>query len=154
MNPDRPGVRVYRRPGARLPERATPGSAALDVSACLPPNTELSIPPGERFAVPTGLFFEIPHGWMISVRPRSGLALKEGLGLPNAPGTIDSDYRGEFKVIVLNHGSRPVRIQHGDRIAQILLERVVEFDWIESETPLSEDDTSRGAGGFGSTGLA
>lgn len=149
-----PRVRIYRAPGASLPEKRTPGAAALDVSACLPADTIIEIPPGQRLAVPTGLWFEIPDGYLISIRPRSGLALKDGVALPNAPGTIDSDYRGELKVIVMNLGDRPVRIQHGDRIAQLLLEKSEPFEWEETDTPIDPDSTPRGAGGFGSTGLA
>ncbi len=147
-------VRVYAGPGARLPERATSGAAAMDVYACLPPDTEIVLPPMQRIAVPTGLWFEIPHGFMISVRARSGRALKEGLALPNAPGTIDSDYRGEFRVLLVNLGEETIRIRHGERVAQIVLERVIDIDWDPSETPLDPDSTGRGAGGFGSTGLA
>ncbi|MCB1324873.1 MAG: dUTP diphosphatase [Leptospiraceae bacterium] len=149
-----PRVRVHRRPGARLPERATPGSAGLDVCACLPPDTVINIPPGERIAVPTGLSFEIPEGYFISIRPRSGLALKQGITLPNTPATIDSDYRGELMVILMNAGSETARIEHGDRIGQLLLERSVNFEWEELKTPADQNGTERGAGGFGSTGLA
>lgn len=149
----RPIVKVHRQAGARLPERATAGAAAMDVAACLPADTVLEIPPGERMAVPTGLSFEIPQGYMISLRPRSGLALKQGISLPNTPATIDSDYRGELKVIMINLGHAVFRIEHGDRIAQLLLEKVIEFDWLEVDHQQLED-SSRGAGGFGSTGLA
>ncbi|MCB1309404.1 MAG: dUTP diphosphatase [Leptospiraceae bacterium] len=149
-----PHVRIYRRPGAKLPVRATPGSAALDVHACLPPDTFITITPGDYLDIPTGLFVEIPEGFMLSLRPRSGLALKHCVTLPNAPATIDSDYRGEIRVILVNHGKKPFRIDHGDRIAQMLLEKVIDFAWDESETPIDPDSTPRGAGGFGSTGLA
>ena len=141
-------------PGARLPARATPGSAALDVHSCLAPDTIMLIPPGERAAVPTGLFFEIPEGYMFSIRPRSGLAFREGLTLPNAPGTIDADYRGELKVLIQNLGRDPIHINHGDRVAQMLLEKVLEFDWDEVDEPIDPESTPRGEGGFGSTGLA
>ncbi|MBX7057791.1 MAG: dUTP diphosphatase [Leptospirales bacterium] len=154
MSGERPRVQVFLAPGARLPEKATPGAAALDVYACLPPDLEIVLGPGDRIDVPTGLWFAIPPGYLISVRARSGRALREGMALPNAPGTIDSDYRGEFRVLVVNLGQAPLRIKHGERIAQILLERSIDFDWEESKTPLDPDATHRGAGGFGSTGLA
>lgn len=149
-----PAVRIHRAPGAKLPERATPGSAAMDVAACLPPDTEIMIPPGQRMAVPTGLTFEIPPGYFISLRPRSGLALKHGITLPNAPATIDADFRGELKVILANTGDADFRIAHGERIAQLLLERVLDFSWQEVEDIGELGASERGTGGFGSTGLA
>lgn len=149
-----PRVKIHRAPGARLPERSTPGSAALDVCACLEPDIYVIVPPGERATIPTGLTFEIPDEYFISLRPRSGLALKEGLTLPNSPGTIDSDYRGELRVIVMNLGRDPVRIRHGDRIAQMLLERRQDFEWEEVESLTELENTPRGTGGFGSTGIA
>lgn len=153
-NAQSPAVLIHRAPGAKLPERATPGAAAMDVAACLPPDTEIVIPPGERIAVPTGLTFEIPPGYCISLRPRSGLALKHGVTLPNTPATIDADFRGELKVILANAGDAEFRIAHGDRIAQLLLERVIEFEWREVENTGELGVSERGAGGFGSTGLA
>ena len=126
----------------------------MDVCACLPPDTELVLPPGERLAVPTGLYFEIPPGYFISLRPRSGLALRQGITLPNAPATIDADYRGELKVILANTGSESVRIEHGQRIAQLLLEQVQPFEWSEVDSAEELGATERGSGGFGSTGLA
>ena len=149
-----PNVRVHRAPGAKLPERATQGAAAMDVAACLPPDTEIVIPPGERIAVPTGLTFEIPPGYFISLRPRSGLALKHGVTLPNTPATIDADFRGELKVILANTGAADFRIVHGARVAQLLLERVIDFQWHEVESTDELGASERGAGGFGSTGLA
>jgi dUTP pyrophosphatase len=146
-------VRIHRRVGSKLPVRATPGSAALDVAACLPPDTVIDLPAGERAAIPTGLSFEIPEGYFLSLRPRSGLALKHGITLPNAPATIDSDYRGELFVILQNTGTETFRIEHGDRIAQLLLEEVVGFEWEEVED-LDREATERATGGFGSTGLA
>jgi dUTP pyrophosphatase len=110
--------------------------------------------PGSRATVPTGLTFEIPEGYFISLRPRSGLALREGLILPNAPATIDADFRGELKVIVGNINRDPVRIRHGDRIAQLLLEQIQPFAWEEVESLDELSGTERGTGGFGSTGLA
>lgn len=145
-------VKIYAMKGATLPRQATPGSAALDVCACLELDTEIRIPPGERMAIPTGLFMEIPHGYFVSMRPRSGLALKHGVSLPNSPATIDSDYRGELKVIMINLGKQDFVIRHGDRIAQMILERVVPFHFEKVDHPGELSDTDRGAGGFGSTG--
>lgn len=110
---------------------------------------ELTLAPGARHAVATGLALAIPPGYEIQVRPRSGLALKHGISVPNTPGTIDSDYRGELKVILINHGCEPFAIARGDRVAQLVLAPVVQAAWDE----VGElDDTLRGAGGFGSTG--
>ncbi len=143
-----PTIAVKRlRPQARLPAYQTAGAAGADVCACLEAPVRLS--PGERRAVPTGLSLEIPPGFEVQVRPRSGLALKHGITLPNAPGTIDCDYRGELQVILLNSGSEPYEIQDGDRIAQIVAAPVVQAAF-EERGELSA--TSRGEGGFGSTG--
>ena len=146
-------VKLHLAAGARLPVRATNGAAAYDVAALLPLDTYLEILPGERMLVPTGLFFEIPTGYLISLRPRSGLALKSGVTLLNSPATIDSDYRGELKVILINLGANNFRINSGDRIAQLLLERSekVEWDLMDNHDELSESE--RGAGGFGSSGI-
>jgi dUTP pyrophosphatase len=108
------------------------------------------IRPGERLLVPTGLVLEIPPGWEGQVRPRSGLALRHGIGILNAPGTIDSDYRGEVGVILINLGEAPFALNRGDRIAQLVIGRVESVEWVESE---SLDGTDRAGGGFGSTGL-
>lgn len=141
-------VRVKRLPngdGLDLPRYATQGSAGMDVLAA----EEVTIAPGARYAVATGLILAIPAGYEIQVRPRSGLALKHGIGVPNAPGTIDSDYRGELKVILINHGVGPFEIHRGDRIAQLVLAPVTQAVWDE----VGElGDTARGEGGFGSTG--
>ncbi|NBV51204.1 dUTP diphosphatase [bacterium] len=134
-------------PQAEIPKYMTPGSAGCDIKACLP--EPLEIRPGERLAVPTGLAFGIPEGYEIQVRPRSGLAIKQGITVVNAPGTIDSDYRGEVMVLLINLGKEPVRIAHGDRIAQCVLQKVNQVDWTLVE---SLENTQRGAGGFGSTG--
>ena len=150
-----PKIKVYRASGAKLPRRATAGSAALDVHACLAPDTTCKLEPGQRMAIPTGLYFEIPKGYFISIRPRSGLALKQGLCLPNAPGTIDSDYRGELKILLANFDQeKSVEIEHGDRIAQLLLEKMQNFTWHEIENSTELDPSPRAARGFGSTGLA
>lgn len=131
--------------GLELPRYATDGSAGMDVAAA----EDLTLAPGERHAVATGLALAIPEGFEIQVRPRSGLALKHGISVPNTPGTIDSDYRGELKVILINHGNEPFAIARGDRIAQLVLAPVVRASW-EEVAELAE--TSRGVGGFGSTG--
>lgn len=110
---------------------------------------ELLLGPGERALVPTGFAVAIPRGHEAQVRPRSGLALRHGLVLPNAPGTIDSDYRGEVKVIVWNLGDQPFAVRRGDRIAQLVVSPVAEAEW---EEVASLDETPRGAGGFGHTG--
>jgi dUTP pyrophosphatase len=144
---------VRRLPGARdlpLPSPASPGSAGFDLRAALPADVpELVIPPGERVLVPTGIALEIPPGWEGQVRPRSGLALRHGVTLINAPGTIDSDYRGEVAVPLVNLGSDPFHLRRGDRIAQLLLARAEPIEWDEADD-LAE--SGRGDGGFGSTG--
>ena len=133
--------------GLPLPAYATTGAAGMDVVSA--EDTVLS--PGARYPVATGLAMAIPHGFEIQVRPRSGLALKHGITLPNSPGTIDSDYRGPLGIIVMNAGSEPFRIRHGDRIAQAVLAPVTmaAFNVVEAL-----DDTDRGSGGFGSTGVS
>jgi dUTP pyrophosphatase len=147
-------VRVRRLPAARdlpLPSPASPGSAGLDLRAALPADSpELTIPPGERARVPTGIVLEIPRGWEGQVRPRSGLALAHGVTLVNAPGTIDSDYRGEVAVLLVNLGREPFHLKRGDRIAQLLLARAEPVEWDEVDDLAGSD---RGDGGFGSTGL-
>lgn len=135
-----------------LPSYETAGSAGADVRANLPPESRaegLVLAPSERCLVPTGLRVGIPEGFEIQVRPRSGLALKHGITLANTPGTIDSDYRGPLGIIVVNLGTEPYTIRHGDRIAQLVVAPVVQAAFSEAET-LSE--TARGTGGFGSTG--
>jgi dUTP pyrophosphatase len=129
-----------------LPSYETAGSAGMDVRAA----EKLTIAPGQRGLVGTGLAFAIPEGYEIQVRPRSGLALKKGISIPNTPGTIDSDYRGELKVILLNHGEDDFIIERGDRIAQIVVapvQRGLLFEVADL------DETQRGSGGFGSTGV-
>jgi dUTP pyrophosphatase len=139
-----------RRTGAiqvPLPAYQTPGSAGLDLCAALP--EAVRIAPGERRLIPTGLIFEIPEGHEGQVRPRSGLALKHGISIVNSPGTIDSDFRGEVGIVLINHGQEPFVIEPLSRIAQIVLARVEQLA-IEEVESLSE--TTRGAGGYGSTG--
>ena len=146
-------IRVIHEVGADrdipLPGYETPGAAGADLRANLPDRGEVVLDPGARALVPTGLRIEIPDGYEVQIRPRSGLALKHGITLPNSPGTIDSDYRGPLGVIVMNAGTESFRIAHGDRIAQMVVAPVVQarFDLADD---LSE--TARGAGGFGSTG--
>ena len=132
-----------------LPSYASAGAAGADLRANFPNRAELVLAAGARALVPTGLRFAIPEGFEVQIRPRSGLALKHGITLPNAPGTIDSDYRGALGVIVLNAGQDSFTIAHGDRIAQMILAPVVRADF-ELVEQLSE--TARGEGGFGSTG--
>lgn len=136
-----------------LPSYETTGAAGADVRANFPENSRdgVTLQPGARVLVPTGLRLEIPQGFEVQVRPRSGLALKHGITLPNSPGTIDSDYRGPLGVIVMNAGQEPFHIEHGARIAQLVVAPVVQADFGLVEG-LSETD--RGAGGFGSTGTA
>jgi dUTP pyrophosphatase len=144
-------VRVRRLAAARdvpLPAAASPGSSGVDLRAAV--EEDVVIRPGERLLVPTGLVLEIPQGWEGQVRPRSGLALRHGIGILNAPGTIDSDYRGEVAVILVNLGEAPFPIKRGDRIAQLVFARVETVEWEEAE---SLDGSGRGAGGFGSTGV-
>ena len=131
--------------GLPAPAYATEGAAGMDVLAA----EEVTIAPGARHAVATGLALAIPPGYEMQVRPRSGLALKHGISVPNTPGTIDSDYRGELKVILINHGAEAFAIARGDRIAQLVLAPVVQAAW---EEVAELDNTARGAGGFGSTG--
>lgn len=136
-----------------LPAYATAGAAGADLRANLPPqqrDTGVTLAPMSRAIVPTGLRVAIPEGFEIQLRPRSGLAFKQGLTLVNTPGTIDSDYRGDLGVLMINLGADPVRIAHGDRIAQAVIAPVQRAAFTEV-TAL--DDSTRGAGGFGSTGV-
>ena len=143
-------VRVVRMPHAAdldLPAYATAGAAGMDVLAAV--DEDMLLLPGARAAIPTGLMMAVPAGHELQVRARSGLALRDGLAVLNAPGTIDSDYRGELKIILINHGAESFAIERGDRIAQLVLAPVLRADWHEV-SQLS--DTERGSGGFGSTG--
>lgn len=135
--------------GLDLPAYETPGSAGMDLRAALPEETPFSLAPGARAMVPTGLRFAIPLGYEVQIRPRSGLAAKYGLTCLNTPGTIDSDYRGEVKVILINLGDAPFVIERGERIAQMVLAPVTQAAW---EQVVILDETKRGSGGFGSTG--
>lgn len=159
-------IRVRRLPAAQglpLPAPASAGSAGLDLRAALPDapadalphawsqtSGELVLAPGERALVPTGLVLEIPPGWEGQVRPRSGLALRHGVTVLNAPGTIDSDYRGEVAVLLVNLGGEPFTVRHGDRIAQLVVAPVAAVAWEEVD---DSSASGRGGGGFGSTGM-
>ncbi|MEH6776097.1 MAG: dUTP diphosphatase [Cereibacter changlensis] len=135
-----------------LPRYETAGAAGADLRANLPDAQRaagLELAPMQRMIVPTGLRLEIPEGFEAQIRPRSGLALKHGLTVPNTPGTIDSDYRGPLGVLLINLGTEPYRIAHGDRIAQMVVAPVVQADFLTVE---DLGQTARGAGGFGSTG--
>lgn len=150
MSEPAPKIRLRRArhaEGLPLPERASPHAAGWDLRAAV--EAPLTLAPGERAAVPTGLHLEIPPGWEGQVRPRSGLALRHGVTLVNAPGTVDSDYRGEVKVLLVNLGSEPYAVERGDRIAQLVVARVEDVEWQEV-AELADSD--RGHGGFGSTG--
>ena len=138
--------RLAHGAGLPLPAYATEGAAGMDVVSA----EDLTLAPGGRHAVATGFALAIPDGYEIQVRPRSGLALKHGISLPNTPGTIDSDYRGELKIIMINLGDAPFVIQRGDRIAQLVAAPVQLARFAEVE---ALSDTARGEGGFGSTGV-
>ena len=146
--PEQVAVQVKRLPhghGLDLPKYATTGSAGMDILSA----EDVTLRSGGRHAVATGLSVAIPEGYEIQVRPRSGLAFKHGITVPNTPGTIDSDYRGELKVLLINHGEESFAIERGDRIAQIVIAPVTQAAWEEVE---ELDTTVRGGGGFGSTG--
>ncbi len=148
------GVTIQRRPeadpGVPLPGYETDGAAGMDVRANFPDHWRggIGIAPGARSLIPTGLSVAVPPGYEIQVRPRSGLAFKHGVTVANAPGTIDSDYRGELGILLVNLGTEAFTIRHGDRIAQLVLAPVSRCDWVIGET----GETARGSGGFGSTG--
>lgn len=138
--------------GLPLPERATAHAAGLDLRAALPEGEAWTLAPGERRLVPTGLVMAIPPGWEGQVRPRSGLALRHGVTVLNAPGTIDADYRGEVAVVLVNLGAEPFTVSRGDRIAQFLLAPVPAWEWSPEQDAAALGDTGRGGGGYGSTG--
>lgn len=140
-------IKIINQSNNPLPEYATLGSSGMDIRANL--DEPMVLQPSARALVPTGLFVEIPLGYEIQIRPRSGLAIKQGITCLNTPGTIDADYRGEIKVILINLSSEPQTILPGDRIAQIVLQKVEQIQWVPA-TELASSD--RGAGGFGSTG--
>ena len=140
-------VKIINQSGNPLPEYATVGSSGMDIRANL--ENEVTLKPLERVLIPTGLFLELPLGYEAQIRPRSGLAIKQGITCLNTPGTIDADYRGEIKVILINLSSENQTILHGDRIAQMVIQTVEKVDWVNTTTI---DTTERGEGGFGHTG--
>ena len=140
-------IKIINHSNNPLPEYATLGSSGMDIRASL--SEPMVLQPMARDLVPTGLFVEIPLGYEIQIRPRSGLAIKQGITCLNTPGTIDADYRGEIKVILINLSSEPQTILPGDRIAQMVLQRVEQIQWVPA-TELGASE--RGEGGFGSTG--
>ncbi|KJF75257.1 dUTP diphosphatase [Agrobacterium arsenijevicii] len=143
-------VRLANGAGLELPSYETRGAAGMDLRAAVPAGEPLTLRPGERALVPTGFVFEVPHGYEAQIRPRSGLAIKNGITCLNSPGTVDSDYRGEVKVILANLGQDDFVIERGMRIAQMVIAPVTQVVVSEvSET----SETARGTGGFGSTGL-
>lgn len=147
-----PTLRVHRlRASARVPRRETEGAAGMDLSASL--ETPMELAPGARAAVPTGIVIALPSGFEGQVRPRSGLAFRHGVTVLNAPGTIDEDYRGEVKVLLINHGETPFRIADGDRIAQLVVAPVAALP-VQEVPRIELGDTARGTSGFGSTGVA
>ena len=141
--------RLAHAEGLPLPAYETTGSAGMDLRAAVPEDAPLTLQPGARALVPTGLKIALEAGYEAQVRPRSGLALKHGLTCLNSPGTVDSDYRGEVGVILINHGQEAFVIKRGERIAQMVIARHERAAMVEVETL---DETARGAGGFGSTG--
>ena len=150
----RPRVRIFRVRGGRdadlpLPTRSTEGSSGFDLAAAL--DKDLEIAPGERVRVPTGFAIAIPVGYEGQMRPRSGLALEHGVTLANAPGTIDSDYRGELCVVLWNAGDRSFQVRRGDRIGQLVIAPVADPDWEPVATREELGATTRGTGGFGHT---
>ena len=140
--------RLRKDPLVALPQYMTEGSSGMDLFACL--QTEVTLQPGERRLIPTGVSVAIPEGFEGQVRPRSGLAIRNGIGLINAPGTIDADYRGEIAALLINFGNEPFTVRNGDRIAQMIISRVFRATWEEVE---DLPPTQRQGGGFGHTGI-
>lgn len=140
-------IRIVNKSGHPLPTHATAGSAGLDLRAAL--DEPVTLEPLDRALIPTGLYFAIPAGYEVQIRPRSGLAMKHGITVLNTPGTIDSDYRGEIRVALINLSREPFTIEPGERICQMVLARYEQVEWVEAE---QLDDTDRGEGGFGHTG--
>lgn len=142
-------IKIVNRSGNPLPQYATVGSSGMDIRADIADNILLK--PLERAAIPTGLFIELPQGYEAQIRPRSGLALKQGITCLNTPGTIDADYRGEIKIILINLSNEVQQVKTGDRIAQMVIQPVQQVQWI----PVVEiNNTDRGVGGFGHTGIS
>ena len=149
-------IPIHRLPNGidlPLPERASIHAAGMDLRAAIPDKEVWILAPHERLLVPTGLTVAIPEGYEGQIRPRSGLALKCGITVLNSPGTIDSDYRGELKVLLINHGSESFSLKRGERIAQLLVSIVAKWSWKEELSLDFLGDTERGVGGYGSTGL-
>lgn len=142
-------IKIVAEDGVKLPSYQTLGSAGADICAYLPDGKKIVLKPMERYLVPTGIKMSIPEGYEVQVRPRSGLAAKNGITCLNTPGTIDSDYRGEVKVILINLGLEDFEINSGDRIAQLVVAPVTRGDFVSVEIL---DETARGEGGFGHTG--
>lgn len=144
-----PCRRLAHAEGLPLPAYETPGAAGMDLRAAVPEDAPITLVPGARAMVPTGLAFAVPEGYEAQIRPRSGLAAKHGITCLNSPGTLDSDYRGEAKIILINHGDADFVIQRGERIAQMVIAPVTQAHLVETD---HLPETARGAGGFGSTG--
>ena len=140
-------IQIVRQPGAQLPRYMTEHAAGMDIHAAVA--EDIIIKPGERVLVGTGLFIAIPPGYEAQVRPRSGLAIRNGITLLNSPGTIDADYRGEIKIIMINHGREDFMVKSGDRLAQMIIAPVVRCVCEEKQ---ELDESQRGSGGFGHTG--
>jgi len=142
-------IRIKAEPNAILPKYQTEGSAGMDVYALVPEGTAVLLP-GERKQIKTGIFIELPVGYEAQIRPRSGLALKEGITVLNSPGTIDSDYRGEVGIILINHSDKQFTVKNGDRICQMIISKyeTIEWDLVENL-----DETKRNTKGFGHTGV-
>ncbi|MEL6921203.1 MAG: dUTP diphosphatase [Pseudomonadota bacterium] len=149
-----PVIEMFQLPhahGLPVPSYETAGAAGMDLRAAVGDDQPMQLAPGARGMVPTGLILAIPHGFEGQVRPRSGLALKNGITCLNSPGTIDADYRGEVQVLLINHGAETFTITRGMRIAQLVIAPIVQARAQKTQTP--PDDTARGRGGFGSTGV-
>lgn len=144
-------IRIYSTSKHPLPQYATAQSAGLDLRANI--ESPLILKPGERILIPTGLHIQLPDGYEAQVRPRSGLAIKKGITCLNAPGTIDADYRGDIGVILINHGQDDFIINDGDKIAQMVISKYEQIDWQSVESLSEMDETARGKGGFGHTGI-
>ena len=152
--PERPLVAIKKLAhygDLALPSYETSQSAGMDIRAALEPGQKINLLPGRRALIPTVISIALPPGFEAQIRPRSGLALKNGVTCLNSPGTIDADYRGEVGVILINHGWETLRIERGDRIAQMVIAPITQIDWMEQQ---SLGETSRGEGGFGSTGTS
>lgn len=134
-----------------LPAYETSGAAGMDLMAAVPAGEDVVLTPGERRLIPTGLSIAVPPGFEAQIRPRSGLALRHGISIVNAPGTVDSDYRGEVSILLINLGHEPFSIKRGERIAQMVVAPFAQAEW---QVVAELDDTARGAGGYGSTGTA